>query len=134
MRNDLAALPRRLSSAVRARGPFFTFALAVSLLLGACTHPRVRRLHGLLDPLVGSGKKADVAKLLGDPVHCKPESTLERCEYRTSREQNDPVPIVFTKQPGFGPDVSPYQFFDTVHCVYDSLGTLKEWVPVVVQD
>lgn len=113
-------------------------ALAALVILGGgvagCTHHRVNRFQSLLDPMVGKAKKAEVAKVLGAPVNCKPESVTERCEYRTAREHNDPVPIVHTKQPGFGPDVSPYDYFDTLYCTYDSLGTLKEWEPGVVKD
>ena len=104
---------------------FFVFA--------ACTEPRIKRYENQLEPLVNKGKKLQIGKMLGQPVKCEPLEALERCEYRTARERNDPVPVVFKRESAMGPDVSPYEYFDVLHLFYDDSGVLKEWQPIVVK-
>jgi len=83
--------------------------------------------------MVGNGKKESVDKVLGPPIKCVKEHALEKCEYRTARERNDPVPAVHHQERSMGPDLSPYEHFDVLHLYYDSFGLLREWEPIVIK-
>lgn len=104
----------------------------VILTLLSCTQTRVKKYEGILEPLVGKATKSQVNQLLGSPVSCKQESRYEKCEYRSAFSQNDPVPEVFRKVEGLGPDLSPYEYFDVLHLYFDNFRILKEWEPVVM--
>lgn len=107
------------------------FLLTLALALSACTQTPVRRYSDMIDPLVGSGKKEELDRLLGFPASCRQESVFQKCEYRTASGRNAPTPMVFTKQPG-KPDLSPYESFDVIHLFYDDQRILKEWQAVVL--
>ncbi len=102
------------------------------LTLLSCTEPRVKKYQDILEPRVGSGKKEEIDKLLGNPTWCKDEDGTQKCEYRSSRANNSPVPDVYKKEEGMGPDLSPYDRYDVLHLKYDGFGVLKDWEPVVV--
>lgn len=97
-----------------------------------CTEPRVKKYSNILEPRVGSGKKDEIDRLLGNPTWCKEKEGLQKCEYRSSRANNAPVPDVFRKEEGMGPDLSPYDRYDVLHLTYDGFGVLKDWEPVVI--
>ena len=109
---------------------FFIFLLCA--LVAGCVTQRVKRYRDLLDPLVGKEKKANINRLLGKPANCEQEQDLEKCEYRTTKERNDPVPIVHERESALGPDLSPYDTFDVLYLYYDGFGVLKDWKPVSV--
>lgn len=100
--------------------------------LVACTQTRTRRYSEIIDPLIGSGKKEELDKLLGNPAFCLQENLFQKCEYRTASAHNEPTPIVFTKVNTM-PDVSPYEYFDVIHLFFDDRRVLKEWQAVVVK-
>ncbi len=102
------------------------------VLIVACTQPRMRRYSEVIDPMVGSGKKEELDRLLGNPTFCQQEKAFQKCEYRTAMGHNAPTPIVFTKMTHM-PDVSPYEYFDVIHLFYDDLRVLKEWQAVVLK-
>jgi hypothetical protein len=106
--------------------------LLLLLALAACTQTRARRYSEMIDPLVGSGKKEQLDKLLGIPAFCRQESAFQKCEYRTASAHNAPTPIVFEKLTNM-PDVSPYEYFDVIHLFYDDQRVLKEWQAVVLK-
>jgi len=101
-------------------------------ILGGCTEPRVKTYEGILEPRVGKSKKDEIDKILGNPTSCQDIDGIQKCEYRSSRANNQPVPDVYRKQEGMGPDLSPYDRYDVLHLKYDSFGILKEWEPVVL--
>lgn len=101
-------------------------------LVVACTQPRTRRYSEVIDPMVGSGKKEELDKLLGNPAFCQQESAFQKCEYRTAMGRNDPTPVIFSKATTM-PDVSPYEYFDVIHLFYDDRRVLKEWQAIVVK-
>ena len=107
--------------------------LALTGVIVGCAHSRIRRYEKLLEPEIGLGTKADMRALFGAPVNCNKSKGLERCEYRTARERNDPVPAVMMKTQGLGPDVSAYEYFDVLHLFYDDFGVLREWAPIVIR-
>lgn len=107
--------------------------LSFLLICAACTEPRLKRYSDIIEPLVGSAKRERVTEILGKPTSCKREFSQEKCEYRTSMGRNHPVPEVFKKPEGLGPDLSPYEYFDVLHLYYDDFGILREWDPVVIQ-
>jgi len=84
--------------------------------------------------MLGTAKKTEVNQVLGSPTSCKKTAEgLEECEYRTAAARNYPVPDAHKKQEAMGPDLSPYEYFDVLHVYYDSLGILKNWVPIVIR-
>ena len=105
----------------------------MALWLTGCTSTPVERYEDLLHRHVGTSKRADVDKILGQPTSCKKLDGYEMCEYRTAAARNEPVPIVHIKEPGYGPDLTPYDSFDVLHLNYDSFGILKDWTAVVVR-
>lgn len=105
----------------------------VGLFLGACTHTRLDRYGDILEPMVGLEKRTKIEKTLGQPVACEERLGLNRCEYRTASQLNEPVPIVFSRAPGFGPDLSPYHYFDVLYLYYDAFEVLQDWKPVVIR-
>jgi len=109
---------------------FFLFVFLVGIV--GCTEPRVKKYSSILEPRVGTAKKEEIDKLLGSPTWCKEYEGLKKCEYRSSRAENAPVPDVFRKQEGMGPDLSPYDRYDVLHLTFDNFGILKEWEPVVM--
>lgn len=110
----------------------FLSCLLLSLALIACTEGRVKKYRDILEPRIGTGKKDEIDKLLGNPAWCKEEGGAQKCEYRSSRANNEPVPDVYRRNEGMGPDVSPYDRFDVLHLQYDGFGVLKEWEPVMI--
>lgn len=109
---------------------FVLLALCIGLL--SCSHSRIERYRDALDSQLGNGKKTSLDQLLGMPYLCKNIGVFERCEYRTASQRNHPVPIVYRKAPGFGPDLSPYDYFDVIYLYYDDFDVLQEWEPVVI--
>lgn len=107
--------------------------LGVFIFASACTQPTVKRYEITLERKVGTAKKPEIDKLLGNPVSCQRENSVQKCEYRTLQAGNYPVPAVYDKQPAIGPDVSPYDYFDVLHLFYDEEGILRDWQPVVVR-
>ncbi len=105
----------------------------VVFFLTACTQSRVKVYGDMLEPRVNIAKKEEVNKLFGTPTWCTPDSGSEKCEYRTSRGSNHPVPDVYRKEDSLGPDLSPYDHFDVLHLRFDSFGILKDWEPVVIR-
>jgi hypothetical protein len=111
----------------------FLLALLFTVLFSGCSEVRVRKYQRGLDPLVGSANKGKINRMLGTPTTCKhTDEITETCEYRTSWGRNDAVPSVFTKVNGFGPDLSPYEYFDVLELSYDGFGVLQTWHPLVV--
>jgi hypothetical protein len=107
--------------------------LLLFVLITGCAETRVMRYQQTLDPLVGSAKKSKVNRLFGTPTFCKHHNDiLETCEYRTAYARNDVVPDFAAKMPGFGPDLSPYDYFDVIKVSYDALGVVRDWEPVVI--
>lgn len=113
---------------------FMTFAglLALVAFVG-CTTSRVKMYQDIVDPLVGTSKKADVNRVLGSPASCAREEGFEKCEYHTSAARNEPVSYMSHKEPGYEINLSPYDSFDVLHLYYDDVGVLKDWSPVVVK-
>jgi hypothetical protein len=107
---------------------FFLF-----LFFTSCAETRVKKYEDLLEPLLGKADKKEVDKLLGTPVSCTPVDTYQRCEYRTSRGRNEPVPFTGQKSAAMGPDLSPYEYFDVLALTYDGFNTLREWEPLTVK-
>lgn len=107
--------------------------LIASLLIIGCTESRVKRYETMLQPLMGTAKKNDISKLLGAPAFCVQEEAYERCEYRTSRGSNDPVPGVARQEASMGPDLSPYDYYDVLQIHYDNFGLLNQWEPIFVK-
>ena len=108
------------------------FLVGIVGILGGCTEPRVKTYEGILEPRVGKSKKEEIDHILGNPTSCRDTDGVQTCEYRSSRANNQPVPNVYRKQEGMGPDLSPYDRYDVLHLKYDSFGVLKEWEPVVI--
>lgn len=104
----------------------------LAVIATGCTQSRVRRYEELLDKHVGSEKKDRIATVLGAPAKCIPAEGGERCEYRTNAGRNRSSPGVHAPAPGFGPDTSPYEFFDVIHVFYNDVGLMREWQPVVL--
>ena len=104
------------------------------LLFAGCAQHPVTRYQNMLDPLVGSARKPDMDKLLGKSVSCQSEQGGQVCEYRTSRGRNHPVPDVYRKESGMGPDLSPYDHFDVLHLYYDEFGNFRDWQAVDIQN
>lgn len=113
--------------------PFNLLILLTIFVCLACTETRIERYTDIIEPHVGGTHKAEMNKILGAPTFCKEEGKYEKCEYRTARGRNEPVPGVFRKEPAMGPDLTPYEHFDVLHLYYDSFAVLKEWEPIVVQ-
>jgi hypothetical protein len=107
--------------------------LSLILMFTACTESRVRKYEDLLEPLLGKAEKEEVDKLLGAPASCQPVESYQRCEYRTSRGRNEPVPFTARKNAAMGPDLSPYEYFDVLALTYDGFNTLREWEPISVK-
>ena len=104
------------------------------LLLGfGCASTQLGRLQETMDPWVGVAKRLEVEKSLGSPTQCVTEKGMTRCEYRTLIARNEPVPSAHKKEPGFGPDLSPYEFFDVIEAFYDDTGLLRDWRPLSVK-
>lgn len=98
------------------------------VLIASCTEPRAKRYGTLLDPLLGKAKKTEVASALKvQPIGCKPESSGEVCEYRTAAANNDPLPATHRQNSGFGPDLSPLDYYDVIFVTYDGMGIFKDW-------
>jgi hypothetical protein len=108
-----------------------SWALIWLLVLGGCVEGRVKRYQSLLNPMVGTAKKDEVSRLLGSPTTCTTQPVGERCEYRTAKGRNDPVPSVYEKNT-LGPDLSPFEFYDVIQANYDGFGILKDWIPLVL--
>lgn len=109
--------------------------LCLSLLVLAfcqCSQLRVQRYQSMLDPLVGNAERKEVDKLLGHPASCQALELGNRCEYRTLAQRNHTVPDAHRPMPGFGPDLSPYEYFDVLSLDYDVFGKFKSWEPVVI--
>jgi hypothetical protein len=87
----------------------------------------------MLEPLVGSAKKAEISKLLGPPAFCVQEEAYERCEYRTNRGSNEPIPGIARQEASMGPDLSPYDYFDVLQIHYDNFGLLNQWEPIFIK-
>ena len=102
------------------------------LFFTGCTESMVKRYADVIEPQLGSATKSDFRKLFGPPAFCKPDKDWELCEYRTAHTRNYPTPRMYAKNPTFGPDLSPYEFFDVIHLYYNEWGILQEWDPVVV--
>jgi hypothetical protein len=102
------------------------------LLLASCVETHVRKYQNLLEPRVGRAKQNEINALLGNPTYCRAEGKYEKCEYRTAAAQNHPVPDIFRKTEGLGPDLSPYEYFDVLHLYFDTFHVLREWEPVVI--
>jgi len=100
--------------------------LALGPLL-ACSLSPLKRLEEAMDPMVGVKKKQEVERVIGEPVQCHSNTGTTRCEYRTLIGRNDPAPATHKKEPGMGPDLSPYEFFDVIEAFYDETGMLKDW-------
>lgn len=77
--------------------------------------------------MVGVKKRGEVERLIGEPVKCATQGNLTRCEYRTLIGRNDPAPATSKKEPGFGPDLSPYEFFDVIEIFYNETGLMTDW-------
>src|SRR5688572_15067600 len=90
-------------------------ALALLTMFVACNQSNVKKYRDLLEPRVGSAKKDEINQLLGAPAWCRDEEGSQRCEYRTSRATNNPVPDMYRKEASLGPDLSPYDHFDVLH-------------------
>jgi hypothetical protein len=90
----------------------------------------VKKYSDILEPRMGTAKKAEIDKFLGQATQCTSQGEYEECEYRTARGKNEPVPAVHTKAPAMGPDLAPYEHFDVIRVKYDSLGILREWKPI----
>ena len=108
------------------------FLLLVLSVLVSCAQSRVRRFDELIEPKIGKATKSNMSQLLGTPVKCIRVAALERCEYRTASQRNDPVPGVHIPKKGMGPDVSPYEYFDVIHVFYDDFRVVRDWAPVVI--
>ena len=103
-------------------------AFLLALTCVACTEPRAKRYGTLLDPLLGKGKKAEVATALKvQPIGCKTDGAGETCEYRTAAGNNDPLPATHRQNTGFGPDLSPLDYYDVIFVTYDGMGIFKDW-------
>ena len=102
-------------------------------LVAGCASTQLSRLEETMDPMVGVAKRGDVEKSLGNPTQCVTEKGMLRCEYRTLIARNEPVPSAHKKEPGFGPDLSPYEFFDVIEAFYDDTGLLRDWRPLSVK-
>lgn len=103
-------------------------ALTILTAIVGCTEPRVKRYGTLLDPLLGKAKKEDVTSALKvAPVSCKSDGPGETCEYRTALANNDPLPATHRQTPGFGPDLSPLDYYDVIFVTYDGMGIFKDW-------
>lgn len=104
------------------------------ILLSGCTEFKIKKYQSILDSKLGSAKKAEINQILGSPVWCTTEAGSEKCEYRTSYANNQPVPDVYRKGDATSPDLSPYDRFDVLHLFYDATGVLKDWEPVVLEN
>lgn len=100
--------------------------------LNGCTETRVKRYANLLEPHIDHAKKQEMTAFLGAPTSCTQGEKYECCEYRTTRGRNETIPQIHKKEPGMGPDLAPYDYFDVIHLCYDGFGVLKEWDPVVL--
>lgn len=102
------------------------------ILLSSCVESRVKKYQALLEPERQRGKRSEIELQLGPANRCIPEGRYLRCEYLTAKASNVPVGSVYRKQPGMGPDLSPYDQFDVLHLLYDSFGVLQEWYPITI--
>jgi len=82
--------------------------------------------------MVGVWQQPEVNGRLGNPVYCRAQSELQRCEYRTAAGRNLPTQEVHQRIPTMGPDLSPYENFDVLYLYFDDTGRLKDWTPVVI--
>jgi hypothetical protein len=105
----------------------------VLFLFVACTEAPVKRYRDLLEPRVGSARKAEINQLMGSPTYCKQGEAYELCEYRSSLGHNYPVSDQYRRVDSMGPDLSPYDQFDVLHLYFDNFGILKEWEPIVIK-
>lgn len=108
------------------------FFVVVLTVFSACSQTRVKKYADILDPRLGNAKKQEVGKLLGPPTSCTAEQVGEKCEYRTARARNHPVPDVYRREGSLGPDLSPYDQFDVLQLRFDGFGVLKEWEPIFI--
>jgi len=99
---------------------------AVVCQMIACSHSPLKRLEEAMDPMIGK-KRVEVESAVGQPVQCQPLQGSTRCEYRTLIGRNEQAPAAHKPEPGMGPDLSPYEFFDVIEAFYDETGTLKDW-------
>ena len=102
------------------------------ILMTSCVQTRVKKYEAILEPKIGKSTKLDITSLLGNPIYCRQESKYEKCEYRSAYSQNGPVPDMFRKSDGLGPDLSPYEYFDVLYLYFDGFHVLQEWEPVVM--
>ncbi len=120
-------------------------------LVVSCAQSPIKRYNALLDSHVGASNKRTVATLLGAPKSCERKEATERCEiadgknvcekkeavetceFHTAKGQNGPRPSVYRPQPGFGPDLSPYENMDVLTLTFDNEGILRGWEPVFLQ-
>ncbi len=109
------------------------FSVLLFALVTSCASTQLKRLEETMDPMVGVAKRTDVEKSLGSPEQCSTQKGMTRCEYRTQIARNEPVPSAHKKEPGFGPDLSPYEFFDVLEAFYDDTGLLRDWHPLSVK-
>ena len=105
----------------------------LSLAFWGCVQMPLQRYQILLDPMVAHSKKDEVAKHLGSPVQCRLDRSEEKCEYRTAFAHHPPVPDMYRKEPTFGPDVSPNDYFDVIEVSYNAVGTVSGWRPIDVK-
>ena len=61
------------------------------------------------------------------PISCKTDGAGESCEYRTAAANNDPLPATHRQNSGFGPDLSPLDYYDVIFVTYDGMGIFKDW-------
>lgn len=108
------------------------FILSLVCFMTSCTQSRVKKYEAILEPKIGKSTKFQINSLLGNPVSCVQETKYEKCEYRSAYTQNAPVPDMFRKSEGIGPDLSPYEYFDVLHLYFDAFHILQEWEPVVM--
>lgn len=108
------------------------FTLPMILFMTSCTQSRVKRYQAILEPKIGKSTKSQISTILGNPVSCLQEAKYEKCEYRSAYTQNGPIPDMFRKSEGIGPDLSPYEYFDVLHLYFDAFHILQEWEPIVI--
>jgi len=104
--------------------------LLLILACFGCVENRIKKFDALLNPLLGHAQKKQVSEALGNPVKCRLDQSGETCEYRSAAGRNDSVPAVHRKEPGFGPDVSPYDAYDPIQVQFDAVGVMKDWKPL----
>lgn len=111
----------------------FVSVLMAGLFLSGCTEKRVKKYQDVLEPRISKAKKTEIDKMFGTPEKCIQEGPHLKCEYRTAAMRNTPVSDMYRKEPGMGPDLTPYDHFDVIHVFFDGLGVMQDWKPIVVE-